>query len=146
MMRGVEEMISTLKRIQAKFPDKVGAALYEIAQRILTEAKRRCPVDSDGGTLRASGTVSKPIRVGKSISVTISFGGGAMAYAIAVHEHISEHDPPSWRVMVENGNTIQWTSSGTGDHFLSSVIDEYQSVLPQMLAAMLNLDDESAFA
>lgn len=139
-------MIATLKRIADKFPDRVAAALYQIAQYIMTEAKRRCPVASDGGVLRASGMVSQPVRSGRKISVTMSFGGAADAYAIAVHETISPHDPPSWTIMYENGGMISWTSTGTGDHFLSSVIDEYMTVMPQMLAAMLNLNDERVFA
>lgn len=145
-MKGTSDMIAKLKQIQAKFPDRVGAALFQIASQIMTEAKRRCPVAADGGTLRASGFVSPPVRNGRSVSVTMSFGGAAVAYAIAVHEHISAHDPPSWKIMVENGRMIQWTSSGTGDHFLSSVIDEFTPVLPTMLAALLNLDDESVFS
>lgn len=146
-LTGAKEMIATLKRIQEKFPDRVGAALYQIAQQMMTEAKRRCPVAADGGTLRASGMVSQPKRDGgRGITVTLSFGGGAIAYAIAVHETMSEHDPPSWTIMYERGGLIQWTSAGTGDHFLSSVIDEYQPVMPTLLAAMLNLKDESVFA
>lgn len=144
-MLGAPQMVATLKRIALKFPDRVATALYQIAQQIMTEAKRRCPVAKDGGTLRASGMVAKPVRSGRGISVTMSFGGVASAYAIAVHETISEHDPPSWTIMYENGGQISWTSSGTGDHFLSSVIEEYMVVLPQMLAAMLNLNDESVF-
>jgi hypothetical protein len=146
-------MIATLKRIAGKFPDRVAAAQYEIAQQILTEAKRRCPVAPNGspkgtvpGALRVSGMVHKPVRSGRNISTTISFGGAADAYAIAVHETISEHDPPSWTIMYERGGLIQWTSDGTGDHFLSSVIDEYNGVMPTLMAAMLNLDDESKFA
>lgn len=145
-MKGASGMIAKLKRIANKFPDRVAAALYQIAQQILSEAKRRCPVAADGGVLRASGMVSQPVRSGRSVSVTISFGGGAMAYAIAVHETISEHDPPSWQVMYERGGMIQWTSQGTGSHFLSSVIDEYMIVMPTLMAAMLNLDNESAFS
>ena len=144
-MKGADEMIGKLKTIAAKFPDRVAAALYQIAQQIMTEAKRRCPVAKDGGTLRASGQVSQPVRNGRNISVTLSFGGAADAYAIAVHETISEHDPPSWTIMYQNGGIIQWTSQGTGDHFLSSVIDEYVPVMPTLMAAMLNLDNEAAF-
>ncbi len=145
-MKGASEMIATLKRIADKFPDRVAAALFQIASQILTEAKRRTPVAKDGGILRASGMVSQPVRDGTKLSVTISFGGAADAYAIAVHETMSPHDPPSWTIMYERGGLISWTSSGTGDHFLSSVIDEYMVVMPQMLAAMLNLNDESVFA
>lgn len=145
-MIGAAEMQAKLRAIANKFPDRVAAALYQIAQQILTEAKRRTPVAKDGGVLRASGMVSQPVRNGRQVSVTISFGGAADAYAIAVHETISEHDPPSWTIMYENGGLIQWTSQGTGDHFLSSVIDEYTAVLPSMMAALLNLDDESVFS
>ena len=144
-MNGAAEMIANLKKIADSFPDRVGAALYQIAQQILTEAKRRCPVAADGGTLRASGMVSPPVRVGRNISVTISFGGTAIAYALAVHETPSPHDPPSWHIMYEHGGLIQWTTPGTGPKFLESVINEYEAVLPQMLAALLNLDDESVF-
>ena len=145
-MNGATEMIAKLKSIQTKFPDRVAAALYQIAQQIMTEAKRRCPVASDGGVLRASGLVSDPVRSGRQISVTMSFGGAADAYAIAVHETPGPHDPPSWKIMYERGKMIQWTSSGTGPKFLESVINEYMPVLPTMMAALLNLDDESVFS
>lgn len=139
-MKGVNEMVALLRKIADKFPDRVLAALYQIAQEILTEAKRRCPVSADGGTLRASGMVSEPVRNGKNMSVVISFGGGGISYAISVHETISEHDPPSWKIMTTRGGVIQWTSTGTGDHFLSSVIDEYQPKLAQMLADRVHFD------
>lgn len=144
-MQGAAEMIAKLKQLSLSFPDRVAAALYQIAQQIMTEAKRRCPVASDGGVLRASGFVSEPVRNGRSISVTLSFGGAADAYAISVHETMSGYDPPSWKIMYEHGGLIQWTTPGTGPKFLESVINEYMTVMPSMMAAMLNLDDESVF-
>jgi hypothetical protein len=145
-VKGAAEMIAKLKQIQAKFPDRVAAALYQIAQQIMTEAKRRCPVASDGGTLRASGLVSEPVRSGRSISVTLSFGGAADAYAISVHETPGPHDPPSWKIMYERGGMISYTTPGTGSKFLESVINEYVPVMPTLMAALLNLDDESVFS
>lgn len=139
-MKGASEMIAKLKQIADKFPDRVSAALYQIAQEILTEAKRRCPVASDGGTLRASGMVAEPVREGRRIYVVISFGGGTIAYAISVHETISEHDPPSWRKVYENGGSIEWTSTGTGDHFLSSVIDEWMPTMNVRIAEKIHFD------
>lgn len=138
-------MMGTLRKIAAKFPDKVAASLYQIAQQMMTESKRRCPVAKDGGVLRASGLVSSPVRNGRKISVTLSYGGAASAFAISVHETPSPHDPPSWHVMYENGGMIQWTSAGTGPKFLESVIDENVPVMPEMLAALLNLEDASVF-
>ena len=145
-MTGASEMVAKLRKLSNKFPDRVAAALFQIGNSIMTEAKRRCPVAADGGVLRASGMVSEPVRSGRGISVTLSFGGAASAYAIVVHETPSEHDPPSWKIMYQNDGTIEWTSSGTGAKFLESVINEYQAVMPQMMAAMLNLNDESAFS
>jgi hypothetical protein len=145
-VKGADQMIANLKKMADAFPDRVGAALYQIAQQIMTEAKRRCPVASDGGTLRASGQVWPPVRNGRSISVMMSFGGAAEAYAIAVHETPSSYDPPSWHTMYENGGLIQWTTPGTGPKFLESVINEYEPVMPTLLAALLNLDDESVFS
>lgn len=144
MMKGAAEMIAKLKEIADKFPDRVAAALYQIAQEILTEAKRRCPVASDGGVLRASGMVAIPVRDGRRISVVISFGGAAIAYAIAVHETISEHDPPSWQRMYENGGLIQWTSAGTGSHFLSSVIDEWMPTMNERIAERVHFNKGEA--
>ena len=143
-MKGAPEMIAKLKEVQARFPDRVAAALYQEAQLILTEAKRRTPVAKDGGTLRASGQVHPPVRSDGNISVTISFGGAADAYAIAVHETISEHDPPSWTIMYERGGLISWTSQGTGSHFLSSVIDERMPEMNARLAARLHFDKGDA--
>lgn len=136
-MRGASEMVKVIKEIAAKFPDRVGAAIYKRGQIVMTASKRICPVARDGGTLRGSGMVAKPVRKGSNISVELSYGGAAADYAIAVHETISEHDPPSWQRMYENGGIIQWTSEGTGDHFLSRPIDEAMPTMAADIAADL---------
>jgi hypothetical protein len=133
MMKGVKEMTSLLKQVAAEFPDRVAAAMYVEAQHIMTEAKRRCPVSPHGGTLRASGMVSEPERSGERISVTLSFGGAASDYAIAVHEHLSEHSPPSWVTAEEKGDGVHWSVSGTGPKFLEGPINE---AMPSMAARL----------
>jgi hypothetical protein len=85
-LRGVSEMRAKLRQIAAKFPDRVGAAIYQEAQIEMTESKRRVPVDT--GVLRASGRVSEPERSGRNISVMLSYGGAAEDYAIYVHENL----------------------------------------------------------
>jgi hypothetical protein len=140
-MKGVSEMVALLKQIGQKFPDRVSAALYQEAQVIMTESKRRCPVAKDGGVLRASGAVSQPVRgAGRNISVTLSYGGAADAYALAVHEHLSVHSPPSWLTAEENGHPVQWTSSGTGPKFLESVINEAKPEMAGRLMARIDLN------
>ena len=138
-MRGVPNLLATLKRIGDRFPDKVLAALYHEGQVVMTDAKRRTPVAKDGGTLRASGRVHPPERHGRRLSVLMSFGGAADAYAIAVHETPSEHDPPSWVAMYEQGGTIDWTSTGTGPKFLEGAINDAMPDMTTRLAARIKL-------
>lgn len=94
-MNGAQDMIRKLKQVAVKFPDQVAAAIFMEAQIEMTESKKRCPVSPlparkgvVPGTLRASGTVHKPERHGKNISVTMSYGGAAKAYAEVQHERL----------------------------------------------------------
>ena len=63
------------------------AALYQGASIIMTEAKKRAPLDV--GTLRNSGYVTLPRRDGNDVSVEAGFGGAAKAYAVRQHEETS---------------------------------------------------------
>lgn len=135
-------MVETLKLIALKFPDRVGKAIYTKAQTIMTESKQRCPVASDGGTLRASGHVDEPVRKGRHISVVLSYGGAASAYAIAVHEHLSEHSPPSWVSAEQSGHGIHWTTPGTGPKFLEGPINEAVPTLAADIAEMVRFSRE----
>lgn len=122
---GVNEMLAKIKGIANSFPDRVGAALYQEAQVEMTEAKRRCPVDT--GKLRASGQVSKPEREGRRISVTLSFGGAAADYAIYVHENLeANHASPPF--------------GGGQAKFLESVLNESQPYMAERLARRLDLN------
>lgn len=142
-------MRERLKKIAATYPKRVGQALYIEAQIIMTEAKKRCPVAPDGGTLRASGFVHKPEYTAGSFvgpltanapsrgswGVTLSFGGAADAYALAVHEHMSEHSPWPWIVAELTGRGIHWNAAGTGPKFLEGPINE---AAPRLLTRVGN--------
>lgn len=142
MVKGAATLIKALQDVAAKFPDRVASAIYIESQIIMTESKRRCPVSADGGILRASGRVSEPVRQGRNISCTLSYGGAADAYAIAVHETPSEHDPPSWKEMYSHGGEISWTTPGTGPKFLEGPINEAQGDLLQRIADRIHLDKQ----
>lgn len=142
-MRGVREMQKTLGQIAERFPDRVASALYAEAQVEMTEAKKRCPVAKNGGTLRASGKVWPPVREGRNISVLLSFGGGARAYAIAVHEHLSEHSPPSWVAAEEGGYGIHWNADGTGPKFLEGPLNESRPFMAGRIAKRVKLDKDA---
>lgn len=139
-MLGAEKMVQTLRQIADRFPDRVAAALYTEAQIELTEAKRRTPVAPDGGTLRASGMVHPPVRRGRNISVMLSFGGAAMDYALAVHEHLSEHSPPSWIAAEASGYGIHWNVPGTGPKFLESTLNESRPYIAARVARRIRLE------
>ncbi len=134
-------MIAKLQKVLKIWPTRVGAALYQEGQIIMTESKKRCPVAPDGGTLRASGQAHPPEYAGPHISVTLSYGGAAEAYAIAVHEHLSEHSPPSWKVAEAAGRGIHWNVPGTGPKFLEGPINEAQPTLAARIAQRINLNE-----
>jgi len=109
---GVPQMQRNLQRAAAQIRDKVAAALYREAERVMTKSKRdHVPVDT--GTLRASGHVEQPVRKGRNVSVTLAFGGPAAPYALAVHEHLSRHSPPSW----QHGH-VTFSPAGRGPKYL----------------------------
>jgi len=124
-VKGLQGMLDTLKRLADKFPDYVGAALYQEAQIEMTEAKRRTPVDT--GRLRASGRVALPVREGRRISVTLSFGGAAAPYAIYVHENLeANHASPPF--------------GGGQAKFLESTINESAPYMLARIARRVDLN------
>lgn len=123
-MKGVTEMVSLLKKVAEKFPDRVGAALYREGQIEMTESKRRCPVDTTKhaphpGQLRNSGTVHEPERRGRNISVTLSYGTD---YAVFVHEDPDAHH-----------RVGEWK-------YLESVLNESRSSMAGRIARRIDLN------
>ena len=67
------------------------AAIYQGASIVMTEAKKRAPLDL--GTLQNSGYVTLPRRDGGGVFVEAGFGGAAKDYAVRQHEESSwQHD------------------------------------------------------
>lgn len=101
-MKGVKEMQAKILSVARKTPTRVKGALFVEANVEMTEAKRRTPVDVNyaggrrpphPGQLRASGTVHPPEQSGKRLFVVLSFGGGAVDYAVWVHEILDNFHP-----------------------------------------------------
>ena len=88
---GAAAIQARLQRLGTEAPQALGAALYRQGERIMTEAKRRTPVDT--GTLKASGAVLQPVVRGREVTVTLGFGGPAVGYAIHVHENLTARHP-----------------------------------------------------
>jgi hypothetical protein len=128
---GANRVVANLKRIQDAFPKQVARAVYKRGQGVMTRSKREfVPVaKKQGGVLLASGHVQSPEINGRNISVTLSFGGAADAYAIAVHEHLSEHSPPSWQKAEESGDGVHFHPEGRGPKFLETPLMEAVSTM-----------------
>jgi hypothetical protein len=134
-MSGVKEMLKNVDKSVERVRKAAAAALFLEGQLQMTEAKLRCPVaEHDGGVLQASGIVSKPQSKGNRMWVELSFGGAASAYAIAVHEHLSVHSPPSWKIAEAHGNGVHWHRPGSGPKFLESAMNEAKPTVNERLA------------
>ncbi len=136
-LKGADTMRAKLDTFAKKFPDRVASALYLEGQIEMTESKRRCPVSPTKaqfkamgrtppknivpGTLRASGMVHDPVRNGRNISVTLSYGGAAIDYAIVQHER---------------ADFIHTTGQA---FYLSSVLNESRGSMAARVAARLNI-------
>lgn len=71
-----------------------------IAENIMTEAKRLCPVET--GALRGSGLVRLAEAETGRLIVTLGFGGPAAPYAGIVHERLDvRHRPPTQAKFLE---------------------------------------------
>ena len=86
-LTGTADVQAKIAAAMAQIGVKAEAALYQEAELIMTEAKKRTPVDV--GTLRDSGHVQPPERDGQGVSVTMGFGGAAEDYAIVQHFDLS---------------------------------------------------------
>ena len=83
---GLDKASKELQKLAADLGKAVGVALHAEANIEMTEAKRRCPVDT--GALRSSGTVSTVRESSGMVSeVVLSFGNSSSGYALYVHEN-----------------------------------------------------------
>lgn len=132
LLRGANEMRAVLRGLAKNYPDRVAAAIYKEAQIEMTEAKKRTPVDTTDnpphpGQLRRSGFVSQPVREGRNISATLSFGNeltmmdNGVGYEVYVHENPDAIHPVG-----------QWK-------YLDSVLNESRSSMAGRIAARVQL-------
>jgi hypothetical protein len=137
-LKGVQKLLQNIDKANKQAMQAAKRAMYTEAQLAMTEAKLRCPIED--GVLRSSGKVGTPVAEGRNMYVELSFGGAASAYAIAVHEHLSVHSPPSWKIAESHGNGVQWHTPGTGPKFLESVLNERKPEMRDRLARRIKAD------
>lgn len=131
---GGESMRDKLLKLQIDFDQtRIPAAMRIEAETIMTTSKRdHVPVDL--GTLRGSGRVGKVIKLRKDFSITMSYGGAASAYALAIHEHLSSHSPPSWKRA-----RVKFNPAGRGPKYLERPIRDAASSFADNVAQRLRV-------
>lgn len=132
---GEKKMAQKIFALEKKFPGKARAALLFRGERVMTRSKNEF-VPADKSILKNSGRV---VLERTGITVTLSYGGDAKAYALAVHEHLSPHSPPSWR-----NTTVRFSPSGRGPKYLQKPLLEQQRTLAKDLASDLRVEKWAA--
>lgn len=119
---GLVEMQAALLRAQRGLAPKIDAALYLEAEAIMAVSQTRVQVDT--GIARSSKYVAQPETSGTTHRVEMGYGGAASAYLLALHEHLSEHSPPSWKAAEASGRGVHWSVPSTGPKFLEGPLRE----------------------
>ena len=112
---GFAEFTRLLRTLGIKAPIAAGGALYREAERIMTAAKSRTPVDTSA--LKNSGQVALPDVTTAGVVVEMGFGNTSVGYAVPVHERLDVFHP--------NGQA----------KFLESAVNDAQRGMDQRLAA-----------
>lgn len=121
-LKGVREMQERIRAITAAHAGKVDRALKLEAEAVKTTMLRKT-VPVDANALRSSIRVGEVQRSGNDASVAITAGDSSAPYALAVHEHPSEHSPPSWQgKAIEEILSVRdrkpWSQDGRGPKYL----------------------------
>lgn len=91
-LNGIKKFNKRLSNIEKRLVSGIlEKHLFQEGEGIMAQSKQLVPVDK--GTLRASGHVQLPERLGNRIVVTLGFGGPAAPYAISVHENLQAFHP-----------------------------------------------------
>ena len=115
----VTDVTVSLRKLVAGAPELIAAALQAELEIESTESQRRTPVDT--GALRASHSVSVQSD-SDGVTGTISVGGVAAPYAVAVHENLDAFHPVGQA------------------KFLESTLNESQDFLAQRIARRIDLE------
>jgi hypothetical protein len=88
-------------------------------------------------TLQGTGHV----RLAKvKIEANLVYGGPAAPYALAVHEHLSKHSPPSWQTAERSGGGVRFNPPGRGPKYLEKPLMEARRTLARDLARDLRVE------
>jgi len=93
----------------------VRGALFSAAEDMMSESKRRTPVDT--GRLRSTGHVKPPEEKGGKVEVTMAYGTD---YAIYVHERPASHPTGQMKYLE---SAVNEGANGLTDRLISDVLN-----------------------
>lgn len=152
---GTQKLIKALHALGNQAAEIVGAALYREGEQIMTESKKRVPVDT--GNLRASGSVQGPTFSGGRMTVTLGYGGPvgvgnqggetnreAVNYAVVQHEDIDlNHAKALSKKESRRRGGVVWGEIG-GPKYLEIPMLEAVNGMEARLGAMIQKGIEDA--
>jgi hypothetical protein len=109
-IRGLDRVLKALDKRAKDYRDAVAAGVYMLGNEIMTDSKRRTPVDT--GTLKGSGFVTQPEERGGWIVSTLGYGGPAKDYAVAQHEKTEYAHPEGGEAKFLENAANAFTGSG----------------------------------
>ena len=133
-VKGVKPMQRKMREARARVERDALLALTTEAKTVMRKANSLTPKKE--GDLRASAETDRARREGRMLLVTMGFGrsGPSAAYALAIHEHPSQHSPPSW-----GSKPIKFTTRGTGHKYLERPLRESEAGMNDRIAARIRL-------
>jgi hypothetical protein len=110
-IQGLDAVDRILEQFGAKAMKEAGALVHDRGEAVALDSKQNyVPVDQS--TLQGTIHAEPPVIEGNQASVRIVAGGPAADYAEAVHEHLSEHSPASWKIAEASGRGVHFTQGG----------------------------------
>ena len=107
---GLDALDAVLAQFGQRALDEAANLLYARGETIMGDSKENyVPVDQS--TLQGTGHVEEAVIEGENVSVRLAYGG-SLDYAEAIHEHLSEHSPPSWKKAETSGRGVHFTQGG----------------------------------
>lgn len=127
-LRGVSDLQTRLRSIDRDTRDALNEAAEEEANNIVARAQELVPIKTRvlhdsirvvKSNLLQGRNLLGQFTEGSSIEITVAAGDDSIPYTLAIHEHPSPHDPPSWQ-----GVNVQFHPEGRGPKFLERPFSE----------------------
>jgi len=133
---GHKELAGNLRYFGQELSRRNIRGILARAEYVLEQAQERF-IPEDLGNLSDSGRI---VVSPKGWSVSVVFGGPGIPQAVAIHEHLSEHSPYSWRVAEAKGAGVQWTKPGTGPKYVERPLLEEARDLARNMNEELDIE------